>query len=297
MTDKIILITENDVNHKNVYLKNLHKELLDIMNFIHNTCQKLNIKYYIVGGTLLGAIRHQGFIPWDDDFDIAMPRKDYERLTTYMMSQNFKNFGFLSSESDPTYNLIFAKLYKKNTIFNELSYYGKFSHGIAVDIFPLDKVKKYSCFLNIKKRLNTILFALSISNNYAKKTRKFYVKIISKCIPTKFFKFMRNIFILNMNNKPYMFYANYGSQYSIKKQTFHKSYYGSGIMVKFNNFKYNAPNNYKEILKSIYGENYMEIPKKDKQRTHYPEEVIFSNGTHYKFIYDSKKISAKESIM
>lgn len=72
-------------NNKETYLRKLHSDILVVMDEIDRLCTKYHLRYYLIGGTLLGAIRHQGFIPWDDDLDIVMPRDDYEKFIQLCM--------------------------------------------------------------------------------------------------------------------------------------------------------------------------------------------------------------------
>ena len=101
---------------ENRYLKKLHSEILMIMDFVDDVCKKNEIKYYLVGGSLLGAVRHNGFIPWDDDLDIAMPRSDAERFIDVMNTQ-YTNCDYRvgSKYTDESYQFGFIKVFKKNT--------------------------------------------------------------------------------------------------------------------------------------------------------------------------------------
>ena len=107
---------------------------LDILDKIHDYCEKNNLRYSLSGGTLLGAVRHQGYIPWDDDIDIMMPRPDYEKFMVdfndkheYLVTQNFKN--------SKTFYYDFGKVYDNRTIIKEKD---RCMTGVYVDIFPID---------------------------------------------------------------------------------------------------------------------------------------------------------------
>lgn len=102
------------------YLEKLHREILAIMDYVDNICKENGIKYYLVGGSLLGAIRHKGFIPWDDDLDIAMPRVDLERfIKLFNKKYANDNYHMNSKYTDISYQFGFAKVFKNNTIFKE----------------------------------------------------------------------------------------------------------------------------------------------------------------------------------
>ena len=114
------------------------KELEILKNFI-SCCEKMNLTYYIAFGTLLGAIRHKGFIPWDDDVDVCMPREDYDRFIREGGKYLPENYFIQTMESDPKYALNFAKLRDSNTtLFEKHVIDVDINHGVFIDIFPLD---------------------------------------------------------------------------------------------------------------------------------------------------------------
>lgn len=116
---------------------------LDLLNEFMNVCRKYNIEYHTIGGTLLGAARHKGFIPWDDDIDVQMFRKDYEKLLS-VADKAFSHPYFLQTEySDPGYSKGFAKLRNSETSaipINDVHCNLKYNQGIFIDIFPLDNI-------------------------------------------------------------------------------------------------------------------------------------------------------------
>lgn len=109
---------------------------LDIMEDIHQFCKKHGIKYSLAYGSLIGAIRHRGFIPWDDDIDIFMPRQDYDRFCQTYHSDKYK----LICESDPDYYLNYGRVYdyQKTTVKTQLPFTRNYDGGLWVDVFPMD---------------------------------------------------------------------------------------------------------------------------------------------------------------
>lgn len=117
----------------------LHSKVLDILKAVDKVCLDNNLQYYIWAGTMLGAVRHKGFIPWDDDLDIAMPRPDYDRLIRHAGEWLPKQYEFVCTENDAKYPLPFGKIQDAHTTLIErmhLRYLG----GIYIDVFPLDGV-------------------------------------------------------------------------------------------------------------------------------------------------------------
>ena len=124
------------------YLDKLHGEILAIMDEIHRVCQIKNIKYYLIGGSMLGAVRHKGFIPWDDDLDIAMPREDFERFVEGATEWLSSGFSLEWITTNPNHVYLFAKITKKGTLFIDQP--STKQTGIFVDVFPLDSSPKYN---------------------------------------------------------------------------------------------------------------------------------------------------------
>lgn len=121
---------------RKVDLPELKEILLSLMDEIHEICEKRNLRYYLAGGTLIGAVRHNGFIPWDDDIDIYMPRPDYDEFMQIYPNEG-KNVLYEHSNNE-NYKYPFAKLCKKNTLLIERAADSGVDMGIYLDIFPLD---------------------------------------------------------------------------------------------------------------------------------------------------------------
>ena len=151
------------------YLKQLQELEIEILEAIDNTCEKLDISYIIISGTLLGAIRHKGFIPWDDDIDIGMTRNDFflflkngqKYLPNHLFIQHYT--------TEPNDNKIYIKVRNKDTLFIENDTEDiNICHGIFVDVFPFDKCKKGKYNTKIeyyrRKKYNTLVQC------YSKKT-------------------------------------------------------------------------------------------------------------------------------
>ena len=122
---------------KKLTLDEVHDVLLGIAKEFHRVCEENNIPYYMLGGTMLGAVRHKGFIPWDDDLDIAMPRPDYDRLIAHGHEWLPEPFEMVCAENDDVYPLPFAKIQDSSTTLIERMHL-KYLGGIYLDVFPRD---------------------------------------------------------------------------------------------------------------------------------------------------------------
>lgn len=123
----------------NYDIQAVHRRILDILLAVDQVCKKHHLRYYIIAGTLLGAVRHKGFIPWDDDLDIGMPRKDYEIFMAHSKEWLPSYFEAINGENDPEYPLSFAKIQDARTTLIERKHL-KYTGGIYIDVFPLDGV-------------------------------------------------------------------------------------------------------------------------------------------------------------
>ena len=123
----------------NYNVDQLHQRILRILMAVDKTCREYGLRYYIWAGTMIGAVRHKGFIPWDDDIDIAMPRPDYEALIAHCQEWLPQPYEFVCAENDVAYPLPFGKIQDASTTLIErlhLHYLG----GVYIDVFPIDAV-------------------------------------------------------------------------------------------------------------------------------------------------------------
>ncbi|MBR5547928.1 MAG: LicD family protein [Clostridia bacterium] len=262
------------------YLRELQKVETEILDEIVRVCEENELDYFLIGGTLLGAVRHKGFIPWDDDLDIVMPRDSFDRFIRLCQKGCLSEEYYLhSKETDPEYWLIFPKVRKKNTIFDEKNIaHLDVPKGIYVDIFPLDDAKKEQSpgkWLRTKmiKYINAVLC-------YKKK-----IPVISRskklcCVP---FGWMPMIWLSTIqsrlmqmeNGKNAEYFVNYGSNYKTVKQTMRKEVYFPPCKLEFEGKLYNCPNDWEYVLKRIFGPNYMQLPPIEKRVTHRPVRICF----------------------
>lgn len=124
-------------------MNDLQKALLEIFEAFVAVCEKHHLRYYLIGGTCLGAVRHKGFIPWDDDIDVGLPREDYEKFI--QLQDEFKDTPYFIQtwKSDPKYLYGYAKLRNSNTTYIENFYkFFQFNQGLWIDIFPIDGFSK-----------------------------------------------------------------------------------------------------------------------------------------------------------
>ncbi len=270
---------------KKEILNKLHKTQVEILDEIVKICRKNEINYFLIGGTLLGAKRHKGFIPWDDDLDIAMPRKDYEKFLK-IAKQEINNDRFIIDDckGNKKYWQPFAKVRMKNTIYQErFVKESEIENGIWVDIFPLDNTKKENSS-TLKLQWKIILSLRKLTLNKVNSKEKNIFKTILALITNANLNARLTTIIMKMQNKgESKYFMNFGSQYGIKKQVHPKDKYLPAKELEFEGKRYNVPNDYEYVLKKIYGNNYMELPPEEKRVTHNPMKIKFEDGEEYKF--------------
>lgn len=147
------------------------KRLVDILGWFHDFCKKNDLRYYIIAGTLLGAVRHGGFIPWDDDVDVSMPRKDYEKLRELSQNQEKNKYMFeFPGKTNPEYPFLWAKLFDTTTTIIEKKR-DQVKRGIYIDIFPLDGIgdTKEEAIKNIQPIKKRVVLDATVSCAFLKR--------------------------------------------------------------------------------------------------------------------------------
>lgn len=262
--------------------------LLEMMKEFHEFCVENDISYYMLGGTMIGAIRHKGFIPWDDDIDIGIPRKDYEKLLSIDKSKLPINLEIISYKSNKKYPFAFAKLFNKNTTLIENTTNGLIG-GVYIDLFPIDgagvnrKIAKYH-FKLIK--LNNSFLWFSQNNDETIGIKK-YVKAIAKFIGVDFWQKSIDKVLKLYSYEKSNYIGNLLGVYN-EKEIVPKSYFGTPKLYEFEDTKFYGMEKYDEYLKNIYGD-YMKLPPIDKQKSHHKIAYLDLNLPYNKYKQNLKK--------
>lgn len=273
-----------DSRMDNETLKELQDTMLQILDEVDRVCNENGLEYFLIGGTLLGAVRHKGFIPWDDDLDIAMPRKDYDRFIEIARTTLNTQYEIDNFYTNDAYYLNFTKVRKKDTLFVQSfqeNYNGP--KGIWIDIFPLDNWKKEKGLLDdfhvrIIKALRAIAHyktGIFLGNkNTMVLTIKKTLAFLAKPFSTGSLMKLANSLMKKYKDNETEYFINISSQYHFHKQTILKSKFYPIVELDFCGKKYSCPNDYDYILNRLYGD-YMKLPPKEKQITHNPVKLKF----------------------
>lgn len=263
------------------------KELeLNILSTVADFCDKHGLRYYLTYGTLIGAVRHKGFIPWDDDVDINMPRDDYNKFL-HLFNEEMKNSNyFVIDPRTKRSRHSFAKVIDTRTIKKEpgLCYHEGEELGIDIDIFPLDGMPSDDNEYQIwYKKLYHIyyVYANKITDIRSRHTVFGKIKMLAmKLLSGAMFKTKESLLkkaeILHSaypyENSEYV--GSIESAYQWKGNRVKKENFDGFVMVPFEGYSFKAPQGYHQILTSIYGD-YMKLPPIDKQVTHHSNEIFW----------------------
>jgi len=261
-----------------------HKKIeLDILINFAEFCEKHSLNYFLAYGTLIGAVRHKRFIPWDDDIDVQMPRPDYEKFVKiYNSEKDCRYYHFIDPADEDAVHTM-GKIVDKRTVKKEpgVKYHKSDSHGVDIDIFPIDgqpeDEKEYRRFY-LKKEFMFKMYSFAVED-FSKRT-----------IPQKLRGVLFYI-IASQNGK------NHYLEKAIKineKYSFYQSKYVGSIIAKcntirdrvrvecyesyqlseFEGYEFRIPVGYDEVLTKLYGE-YMKLPPAEERITHHSNKVYW----------------------
>lgn len=255
-------------------LHQLQRVITEILQVVTSICDKHNIPYFLAEGTLLGAIRHQGIIPWDDDIDIAVPRAEYERLMKILPKELPPAYYLQYAGNDRQYWLHFAKVRKKGTAFYETTWEGlknKEKQQIYIDIFPLDEgndIKVAGKQRLLIHRLSHIGYVKTCNDK--EKLFRYYA---FKLLPMRLVQWLQRK--VSTYQKQGNYYICFGSAYGAEKHFIPKEKYLPARQQMFEDKMYSVPADSDFILRSLYGADYMQLPPEDKRTNHKPLYLSF----------------------
>lgn len=256
-------------------IRKLQQAILIIMDEIHRICQEHNITYSICGGTLLGAVRHEGFIPWDDDLDIMMIRSEYERFISICKKElSTEKFYLQTQDTDEYYAFAFAKIQLKGTLFlEEWALNVDIPKGIFVDIFPLDNLPvRKKLFLKVNHVLKNMLWVKCGygTREHQKRISYWIIQLISFPISIKRIKNIRFKLITTYNKGITGQY--FSSDYP--NVIYYTEWFLQMKLYNFENRNYFGICKAQEYLTDQYG-NYRELPPIEERRSHSVCDIDF----------------------
>lgn len=246
---------------------------IDILSQVHEFCLQHDINYSLAYGTLLGAVRHKGYIPWDDDIDIMMLRPDYERFIEEFNNKGKSRYSVVSYKSDTNFHYPFAKVVDNSTINDELGYC---MYGIGIDLFPIDKIPENK---NKAKRYQNIQYIYWMMYQLKpvkwNKNRDFFKNLIAM-ISKSFLYFIPYSFLNKQMRNRSLRYAYLENDYNLgclngpycKKECMPKEIFTHMRLMPFENSEFFGLEKYDSYLKHCYGD-YMQLPPVEKKVSHH----------------------------
>ena len=273
---------------ENFDLKELQEKILEIVEYFDRLCNKNGITYYLMGGSALGAIRHLGFIPWDDDFDVFMDYENYTKFIKIIDDKLDKNLFYFQHEDSNEWPLFFSKIRMNNTTFIEKNLKNRdMHHGIYIDIMCLNNTSKYMPIRYLQYFAARLLTAKALGKqNYTTENiPKRVILFFSKFFINDFIKVQLLKFIRSFNQKDTGMVGHFFGRAPFKKTSFDISYLGKPRYVEFENFQLPVPRYVERYLEVRFGNRYMEIPS-EKEKMKYPTHayIVDTNKSYEHYI-------------
>lgn len=264
---------------KIIDLEKIQKIEIEILDYVACICKQYRLMYFLVGGTLLGAIRHKGFIPWDNDIDIAMPRNDYETLCEILRKSHDIKYKLIELRDDNTYYCPFVKVVNDKTILKEnIGGNSIMPLGVYIDIFPIDgienndkkSVKRYLKIRDWSYRIANATLYIENLSFWRRLIKKIWQLLIVDVLKReKYF----NKLVKLMKKYPYGSTEYIVSTYGLRaeKEVIEYSVFAQTIQVEFEGKMYNAPVGYDKYLTQMYGD-YMKLPPESERVA--PHDIV-----------------------
>lgn len=265
-------------------------KILEIAVYVDEFCRRHKIEYYMMGGSALGAMRHKGFIPWDDDYDIFMTYDNYIKFIQACEKDLDTERFYLQKENTDEWPLLFSKIRMNNTTFiEEDTKYRKMHKGFYIDIMCLNNTSENVIYRYIQYFCARLLVAKTLSergyitNNIIKKAAMMIANVF---IRKGVFQFLLSI-VRSLNNKDTKYVGHFFGRAKFKNTSFPREYLGVPRYVTFASTTLPVPEQVENYLILRYGKNYMEMPNK-KTMDKYPVHAMFVDLHNDFTYYDGK---------
>lgn len=260
---------------KKIEIEELKKIQIQILDNVVDFCDKEGLTYFLAYGTLIGAIRHNGYIPWDDDIDLVMPRKDYDYfLKNY--NKNTDRYKVVDYEIDSTYLYPFGKVIDTKTMLRENCHI-HYDLGVNIDIFPLDKVDEEGKLLATERRIRKIIFLKTMpwskKRSFVKNLVLIVGRIVFSVIPLKVL-INRTIQYGKSLNQTQSTKVSVPVDGAPSVKVWEKKWFDETEYHIFEKREYKIPAGYDPWLRSVYGD-YMEVPPEDQRESLHDVEAYW----------------------
>lgn len=263
---------------------------LDLLKQIIQICEANRLRYYLLGGSALGAVRHMGFIPWDDDIDIGLPRKDFETLLRIAPRSLPPHLFLQFRRSEPEYPYGFAKLRNSETAFIESNCAGlDINHGIYLDLFPLDGAPTAILLRWLQMRalraLRLIVYwqaGVAIERRLNRVVASSLSRLVGSVSASALEERIATLWEFDNSRYASNWFGSWGD-----KEIINRAFFGEGRPIQFENLEVLVPVNVDSYLSCLYGD-YMELPPEHKRKPHH-RCVIISTTKSYRTFREKAK--------
>jgi len=270
----------------------IQNKILEIAVYFDKLCKENDITYYLMGGSALGAMRHQGFIPWDDDLDVFMDFENYTRFIKVCKTKLDIEQFYFQKEGTEEWPMYFSKIRMNGTTFIEEDTKNNNMHkGFYIDIMCLNNVSSNQIYRYIQflaARLVTIK-TLSQRNYITDSKLKKTAMYLFKYIITENLKFRLLKIVRSLNHKNTDYVGHFFGRAKFNNTSFKKNYLGSPRYVKFSNTFLPVPNQVEKYLSLRYGPKFMEMPD-EKTKSLYPSHSSFVDLNNDYKIYEKNRL-------
>lgn len=270
---------------KPIEIKELKRVQLDIVQALHDFCLEHKIKYSLACGSLLGAIRHNGYIPWDDDIDVYLERDDFNRLIDLFPASYKGVYGLISLKTDKKWHIPYGKMYDNRTLMfeNDIDW---IPIGVNIDVYPVDRVpvdeKTWQKYNKVRRFIRDFIQYKSIrpSKRYSflKNVIAFFVMIVFLFITKRFHAKIVNWYAQWFHHSGTATRLFENIQGIIQKAPFDKEDFSETILHKFEDRELCVMKGYDHCLRCGFGE-YMQLPPIEKRVSHHSFKAYWKNNT------------------
>lgn len=267
-----------------ISIKETQRISLELLNVVANVCEEQHLRYALIYGTLIGAVRHQGYIPWDDDIDIMMPRPDYEKLLQYLKKHigEYPHIQIFNPDECADYPYMITRI-SDNRYVIDVDNEKPYGMGVFIDVYPYDGLgnsKKEALKFGLKgDRLSSLCyqatrrrFAIETTTSNVRKILKYPVYLYAKLRGKEVFqrKLDKLAGIKEYDESNYVgcvVWLSWG-----EKDIFPRKWFEETILVNFDKYKFRIPKEYDALLRYEYGD-YMKLPPEKERVGHHNYKV------------------------
>ena len=263
---------------KELTIREIQEVSLEILKAVTDVCETLGLRYALIYGTLIGAVRHHGYIPWDDDVDMMMPRPDYDRLTAYLTAHKLPNLTLFNRQTCPAYPYTISRVSDDRYIL-EMENEASVGMGVFIDIYPYDGLgatREEAVRFGLKgDRLSSLCyqasrkhFAMETTTSPFRKLLKRPVFLFSKLLGKDFFqdRLEKLAGVKDYDSSAYIgcvVWLSWG-----EKDIFPRAWFDETVLMPFERYAFRVPKHYDEILRHEYGD-YMQLPPEEDRVGHH----------------------------